>query len=107
MSVTQQDPVERAEQFVAYGAPTCDICEGLHKDERPKAGEFWPEEPISFLDADADAAVDFWNLTVCDHHDPRDAPDEATHMVRFETDSLEDHRMNSAVGREAIKVVEL
>jgi len=99
--------VERAERFVSFGDVTCDICAGLEKDERPDEGEFWPDEPVSFINADADMAVDFWNLTVCDHHTPRNAPQEATHFVRFDTYNKEEHHMNSAVGREAIEVYEL
>jgi len=103
----QCDAVTRAEGFTSYGAPTCDVCKGMHQDDRPEEGDYFPEEPVSFLNADADAAVDFWNLTVCDHHTPRDAPTDATHYVRFNTYRKEDHHMNSAVGREAIEVYEL
>jgi len=108
MSVTKHNPIERAERFVSFGAVTCDICRDIDRKERSDAAEFWPDEPVSFLNADADPAVDFWSLTVCDHHDTFDrVPDDATHMARFETFRLEDHNMNSAVGREAIEVQEL
>lgn len=107
MSVSKTPAVKRAERFTSLGAPTCDICYGMSSDDRPDAGEFHPDEPITFLNADADAAVDFFELTVCEHHDPRDAPEEATHVVRFETFRKEDHKMNSAVGRRAIEVTEL
>jgi hypothetical protein len=103
----KRDAVTRAEQSVSYGAPTCDICYGTDRDERHEDAEYWPDEPVSFLNADADAAVDFWNLTVCDHHTPRDAPVDATHYVKFETYNKEEHHMNSAVGRRAIEVIEL
>lgn len=107
MAVTTDAVVERAENFVSYGHPTCDICSGMSADERPEEGDFWPDEPVSFINADADMAVEFWNLTVCDHHTPRNAPDEATHYIKFRTFHKGDHHMNSAVGREAIEVYEL
>jgi len=107
MSVQHDAAVKRAEGFISYGHPTCDICYGMDANERPEEGEFWPEEPVSFLNADADMAVDFWSLTVCDYHTPRDAPADATHYVKFHTFRKEDHHMNSAVGREAIEVYKL
>lgn len=107
MNISKLPTVERAERFVSYGAPTCDICAGLDKEDRPAEGDYWPAQPVSFINGDAEAAVEFWNLTVCNHHIPQDDPDEATHKIRFKTFNMEDHHMNSAVGREAIEVHEL
>jgi hypothetical protein len=109
MSIQYDGPVARAEGFISLGHPVCDRCRALPADERPADGAYWPDEPISYLNADAQSAADFWHLTVCEHHDLDfdEVPEDATHRVVFKTERAEDHHMNSAVKREAVESVQL
>ena len=89
---------ERVESFVAFGRPHCDVCYGLAPEDRPDEAEFWPSPAIHYLRGDERAAVDFWGVTLCDHHDtPANRPADATHRV-VDTPAYigDEHRMNSA-----------
>lgn len=100
--------VERFEQFVAYGAPSCDVCMSLDTEERADidTAPVWPDSPIFYLRGDCRPAVDFLQTCLCDHHDtPDNRPEGATHRVVADMEYIGDeHHMNSAYAHRAADV---
>lgn len=97
---------DRVESFTSYGAPACDICRSQSPDKRHDHAEFWPDTPIHYVRADCDSAVEFWGVTLCEHHDrPQNHPEDATHRVFNEPEYIGDeHRMNSAYEHNVVRV---
>jgi hypothetical protein len=104
-------PVQRFEGFIGYGKQTCDDCYRMSPEARDETdGEFWPTPAITYLNDDADSAVEFFARTTCAYHDTdAQVPEEATHRVIDEQEYVGDDpdRMNSAYTHNATEVEEL
>jgi hypothetical protein len=100
---------QRAEGFVSYGAPTCDVCRDTPKEKRHDDAEFWPDDAIHYLNGPASPAVEFWAATLGPHHDTdENRPDEATHRAVNHPEYIGDeHRMNSAYEHIITEIEEL
>ena len=109
-TTTDAQVIEKVEGFIAYGAPTCDVCRDIPREERHDDAEFWPDQAIHYVVAHKRAAHEWWGTTVCDHHDTDEhQPDEATHRVVDEPFYVGDDpdRMNSAYKHDVVRVTQL
>lgn len=94
---------ERIESITSLGSPCCDVCYGMHKDDRDEAreegAEFWPSEVTIWVNVDARALVNWKAVELCPYHDTAEnKPDGATHRVKATAEYIGDRpdEMNSA-----------
>lgn len=110
LDVAAADVCRRIERFTSYGSPTCDICEGLSQEGRPEDGEFWPGEPIHYIQGNKDSAYEFWGTTVCSFHDDSEFhPNDMTHRVVNAPEYIGDEpdKMNSAYEHCVVAIEEM